>query len=92
MATKAMPATRLRYRSGELGAAVEAIAAELQLVEGEELELRREDGRIVVEVVRPKILAPVSDVAAREERRQQVAAALDHAMTKHHALLALLAK
>jgi hypothetical protein len=87
-----MPSTRLRYRSGALGAAVEAIAEDLQLAEGEELELRQEDGRIVVELVRPKILGPVSDVAARAEHKQRVAVAVEHAMKKHHDLLALLAK
>lgn len=92
MSTKATRSTRLQYRNGALGAAVEAMAAGLNLADGEEIELRQEDGRIVVEIMRPKILGPVSDVGAREGHKHQVALAIDHAMKKHHDLLALLAK
>ncbi len=92
MATKAMPSTRLQYRTGALGAAVDALAESMGLAEGEELELRQEDGRIVVEVVRPKILAPVSDVAGRADRNKRVAEAIDEVMRKHEGAFALLAR
>ena len=37
--------------------------------EGAEVEMHVEDGRIVIEPVRAKLLEPVSDVGARAERR-----------------------
>ena len=93
MSRNAKLQTRLQYRSGSLGSAVDAMAAEgLGLVEGAEVELRVEDGRLIIEPLRPKILEPVSDVAARQEHRRKVSEATAHAMKKHHDLLVLLAK
>jgi antitoxin component of MazEF toxin-antitoxin module len=97
MATKNQPRTRFLYQKGAFGAAIsaaaEALAEDLQLAEGEELELRREDdGRIVVERVRPKILAPVSDVAGRGDRSRKIADSIDEVARDHHGLFALLAR
>jgi hypothetical protein len=87
------PPARFPYSTAALAAALDAVARDqLHIEEGAEVELRTEDGRIVVEVVRPKILEPVSDVSARAERQKQIAEATEHAMSKHHDLLVLLAR
>ncbi len=51
-----------------------------------------EDGRIVVEPVRPKVLEPASDVGAREERQRRFAEALDQVTDEHRELFAMLAR
>lgn len=84
---------RLRYESGAFGAALDAFVAEnLKLADGQEVSLREEDGRIVIEAIRPKILDPVTDPAARVERAKRFAEALDEVAADHRELFALLAR
>jgi antitoxin component of MazEF toxin-antitoxin module len=83
---------RLQYRNGSFGALDALVAEGLHLSEGQEVDVREEDGKIVIEPIRPKILEPASDVRARAERQRKIAEATEHAMAKHHDLLALLAK
>ncbi|MEZ4295881.1 MAG: AbrB/MazE/SpoVT family DNA-binding domain-containing protein [Polyangiaceae bacterium] len=83
---------RIAFRSGLLGAAVEAVARALDIAAGDEVEVREEDGRIVIEPVRPKLVAPASDAAAREERTRRVRASVQHVLDKHGEVLALLAQ
>lgn len=84
---------RFRYSNAALAAALDTAARDqLNIADGAEVELRVENGCLIVEPLRPKILGPVSDVAARAERNRQVAELTEKAMRKHHDLLALLAK
>jgi len=51
---------RIQYRPGALAAAVETMLESMNLVEGEELDLRREDERIIIERVRSQPMEPES--------------------------------
>jgi antitoxin component of MazEF toxin-antitoxin module len=84
---------RLNVDHGSLNLTIDpAMAQQLDLSDGAEVEVSIENGCLIVAPLRPKILAPVSDAAARAERERKIAEATEHAMEKHHDLLILLAK
>jgi antitoxin component of MazEF toxin-antitoxin module len=70
----------------------QSIVDELDLSEGAEVELRVEDGRLVIEPVRAKDPDPPLEAEARAERAKRIQESIRHVLETHEELFARLAK